>query len=354
LKYAGVDFEALGVGGHDSVLRDLFRRAFASRLAPPEIVKKLGVRHVKGVLLYGPPGTGKTLVARKIAHVLSKGRPPKVVNGPEIFGSLVGQSEGMVRELFEAAESEYRRKKHDSALHVIIFDEIDAICKERGGGSSNPSAGGNARVHDSVVNQLLTKLDGLETQGNLLVIGITNRKDLLEPAMLRPGRLEVHTELGLPDAEGRKQILMIHTKSLRENELLASDANISDVATRAVDFSGAELEGLVVSATSFALERVIASQAKSDDLDIDATNDDLFAEAVITLADFERAMYEMRRGEHEDGEQEETSMVLDGAAPAAPAAPDAPDASTHDTPELHQLLKQLSTTIDGIANILKR
>jgi len=239
-------FSEMGIGGLDAEFGAIFRRAFASRLFPPAVIKTLGIKHVKGMLLHGPPGTGKTLIARQIGKIL-KGREPKVVNGPEILNKFVGASEENIRNLFADAEVEYKEKKENSGLHIIIFDEIDAICKQRG------SDRGGTGVHDTVVNQLLSKIDGVNSLNNILVIGMTNRKDMIDSALLRPGRLEVHIEIGLPDESGRVQILNIHTKSMRERSVLADDVDLEHLAKLTKNFSGAELEGLVRSACSFAL-----------------------------------------------------------------------------------------------------
>jgi vesicle-fusing ATPase len=145
-------FEDMGIGGLDVEFSAIFRRAFASRIFPVGLVEKLGIQHVKGMLLYGPPGTGKTLIARQIGKMLNT-REPKVVNGPEILNAYVGKSEENVRKLFEEAEKEYKEKGDESALHIIIFDELDAVCKQRGTGNS-----GGTGVGDSVVNQLLAKV----------------------------------------------------------------------------------------------------------------------------------------------------------------------------------------------------
>lgn len=157
------DFEKMGIGGLDKEFSDIFRRAFASRVFPPAVIQKLGIQHVKGMLLYGPPGTGKTLIARQIGKMLN-GKEPKVVNGPEILNKYVGQSEENIRNLFQDAETEYAEQGDSSELHIIIFDEIDAICKQRG--STNSSSG----VGDTVVNQLLSKIDGVNALNNILVI----------------------------------------------------------------------------------------------------------------------------------------------------------------------------------------
>ncbi|KAL2222556.1 putative vesicular fusion ATPase [Thermoascus aurantiacus ATCC 26904] len=242
-------FENMGIGGLDAEFSTIFRRAFASRIFPPGLVEKLGIQHVKGILLYGPPGTGKTLIARQIGKMLNA-REPKVINGPEVLNKYVGQSEENIRKLFADAEKEYKEKGDESGLHIIIFDELDAVCKQRGSG-----AGGGTGVGDSVVNQLLSKLDGVDQLNNILLIGMTNRKDMIDEALLRPGRLEVHMEIGLPDEKGRAQILKIHTQKMRDNNIMDSDVDLNELAALTKNFSGAEISGLVKSASSFAFNR---------------------------------------------------------------------------------------------------
>jgi len=244
------DFEKMGIGGLDKEFSTIFRRAFASRLYPPEYIEQLAMKHVRGILLYGPPGTGKTLIARQIGKMLNA-REPKIVNGPDILNKYVGESEANLRKLFADAEEEWRRCGANSGLHIIIFDELDAICKQRG------STGGGAGVHDTIVNQLLTKMDGVEQLNNMLVIGMTNRKDMIDEALLRPGRLEVQLEISLPDEFGRNQIFKIHTSRLREFKKLGADVDITDLAKRTKNFSGAEIEGLVRAAQSSAMNRLV-------------------------------------------------------------------------------------------------
>ena len=198
------NFANLGIGGLDDEFSNIFRRAFVSRIFPPAIVERMGIQHVKGILLYGPPGTGKTLMARQIGKMLNCNEP-LIVNGPEILNKFVGASEENVRKLFAPAEAEYKSKGEESSLHIIIFDELDAICKQRG--STNNGTG----VGDSIVNQLLSKMDGVNQLNNILIIGMTNRLDMIDEALLRPGRLEIHMEIGLPDEKGRVQILNVHS-----------------------------------------------------------------------------------------------------------------------------------------------
>jgi vesicle-fusing ATPase len=245
--------EKMGIGGLDSEFHTIFRRAFASRIFPPDIVQKLGIQHVKGILLFGPPGTGKTLLARQIGKMLNA-REPKIINGPEVLNKFVGQSEENIRKLFADAEQEYKEKGDESGLHIIIFDELDAVCKQRGSG-----AGGGTGVGDSVVNQLLSKMDGVDQLNNILLIGMTNRKDMIDDALLRPGRLEVHVEISLPDEAGRAQILGIHTQNMRQSDLMDPSVDLSELAALTKNYSGAEIAGLVKAATSFAFNRHIDS-----------------------------------------------------------------------------------------------
>ncbi|OQR70810.1 vesicle-fusing ATPase 1 isoform 2 [Tropilaelaps mercedesae] len=258
------DFSKMGIGGLDNQFNAIFRRAFASRVFPPEIIEQLNLKHVRGILLYGPPGTGKTLMARQIGKMLN-GREPKVVNGPQILNKYVGESEANIRKLFEDAEEEQKRLGINSGLHIIIFDEIDAICKQRG------SMAGASGVHDTVVNQLLSKIDGVESLNNVLVIGMTNRRDMIDEALLRPGRLEVQMEIGLPDEHGRVQILNIHTGRMKQHGKLDDDVDLSELAAVTKNFSGAELEGLVRAAQSMAMNRLIKAGSKVE-VDPDALN----------------------------------------------------------------------------------
>ena len=271
-------FEDIGVGGLDEEFQTIFRRVFASRIYPPSLIKKLGIQHVKGVLLYGPPGTGKTLLARQIGKLLNCVEP-KIVNGPEIFDKMVGESEKNIRRLFEDAEKDEAENGDNAQLHLIIMDEIDSICKKRG--STNNGTG----VNDQVVNQLLTKIDGVNALNDVLLIGMTNRIDLIDGALLRPGRLELQIEIKLPNEEGRKQIFHIHTKSQKANNLLSDDVDIDELARMTSNYTGAEIAGVVRSAASFALFK---------NIDINDVKKTTNTDVIIDRSCFMKAIDEIR------------------------------------------------------------
>ncbi|KAG0155129.1 hypothetical protein PDIDSM_702 [Penicillium digitatum] len=277
----GFKFQDMGIGGLDSEFSTIFRRAFASRIFPPGLVEKLGIQHVKGLLLYGPPGTGKTLIARQIGKMLNA-REPKIINGPEVLNKYVGQSEENIRKMFADAEKEYKEKGDESGLHIIIFDELDAVCKQRGSG-----AGGGTGVGDSVVNQLLSKLDGVDQLNNILLIGMTNRMDMIDEALLRPGRLEVHMEISLPDEHGRSQILKIHTEKMRNNNVMDKDVDLAELAHLTKKLFGAEIAGLVKSASSFAFSRHVKVGTMA------SINDDV-VDMKVNRADFLHSLEEVK------------------------------------------------------------
>ncbi|VDN58116.1 unnamed protein product [Dracunculus medinensis] len=249
------NFREMGIGGLGKEISTIFRRAFVSRIYPPEFIEQFAMKHVRGILLYGPPGTGKTLMARQIGKMLNA-REPKIVNGPQILDKYVGESEANIRKLFADAEEEWKRCGANSGLHIIIFDEIDAICKQRG------SVAATSAVHDTVVNQLLAKMDGVEQLNNILVIGMTNRRDMIDEALLRPGRMEMQMEISLPDEFGRLEILEIHTARM----------------------SGAEIEGLIRAAQSLAMNRLIKNDGK---ICLDTNDIDKF---MVTVDDFNYAL----------------------------------------------------------------
>eukprot|EP01029_Cantina_marsupialis_P012039 TRINITY_DN265_c0_g1_i1.p1 TRINITY_DN265_c0_g1~~TRINITY_DN265_c0_g1_i1.p1 ORF type:complete len:583 (-),score=179.55 TRINITY_DN265_c0_g1_i1:677-2425(-) len=258
----GFNFEKFGIGGLDTEFHEIFRDLFLSRMIPAHIAKKTEQKPVRGMLMYGPPGCGKTLIARQLGKAI-RAHEPIIVNGPELLDSYVGKSEEKVRELFKPAEDEYAEKGDASMLHIVILDEIDALCKARGSTTSGTG------VQDNVVNQFLTKIDGVNTINNILLIGMTNRKDLVDSAILRSGRLELHVEIGLPSEDGRVQILKIHTKALRESGTLGECVHIEELAKRTQNYTGAEIEQLVRKAVSRAYDRYFNLDTMSYSEDVD-------------------------------------------------------------------------------------
>eukprot|EP00727_Mastigamoeba_balamuthi_P005572 m51a1_g1634 hypothetical protein (798) ;mRNA; r:295249-297642 len=270
-------------GGLGQQFMEIVRRTLASRLFSPALMRKFGLSHVKGILLYGPPGTGKTLMARAIAKMLNV-EDVKKVKGPELFDKYVGEVERKIRELFRDAEEDQAANGENSALHIILLDELDALCRARG--TRSDSGGGSG---DNAVTQLLSKIDGLDALDNILIIGSTNRKELIDEALLRPGRLEVHIEVGLPDELGRQEILRIHTGSMEKNGLVAPDVDmqglVADLAKRTKNFTGAELAAVVKAATSHALmSNIDFKNFKQPDA----------RGVVVTRGDFDEALRDVR------------------------------------------------------------
>ena len=253
------NIQDMGVGGLDDQFESVFRRAFLPRLMTGEQRKIFGMKRCPvGVLLYGPPGTGKTLIARKIGEILGC-REPKIVNGPEIMNKYVGESEKAVRGLFADAKKDFDENGDDADLHLIIFDELDAIGTSRTGGG-----GAGAETGSKVVTQLLTMMDGYEAIGNVIVVGMTNRIDVLDAALLRSGRFQVQQEIGLPDERGRRQILEIHTRDMVEIGSLADDVNIDTLAKKSLFYTGAELEEVVQLAGTRAMSRCMTEEGQFD------------------------------------------------------------------------------------------
>ena len=211
------------VGGLAKVKMQL-REAVEAPLRHPEVFEEMGIRTPKGVLLFGPPGTGKTLLAKAVATESEANFIS--VRGPEIFNKYVGESEKAVRDIFKMARQ--------TAPCILFFDEIDAILSSR---SQRDDTG----VSQRIVNQFLAELDGMQTLQNVLVIGATNRADILDPAVLRPGRFDGVVFVPPPDTEARLEILRVHTREMP----LADDVSLEKLADETEGFSGADIEGLV-------------------------------------------------------------------------------------------------------------
>jgi vesicle-fusing ATPase len=266
----------IGIGGLGKEFYEIIRKVFASRIIPKNTLEKLGIKHTKGLLLSGPPGCGKTLLARKIGQMLNCVEP-KIVSGPELLSKFVGDSEKNVRDLFKDAIEDTSGEK----LYVIILDEIDSLVKSRG------TSGDSTGVGDRIVNQFLTMIDGPKELDNILLIGMTNRKDLIDDAILRPGRLEVHIEINLPDEKGRLEILNVHTKKILTNKFLDSSVDLASIASKTKNYTGAEIESLVRNATFLA----IARETSFDNTRIDSSKK---INPIITTSDFETSMKEMK------------------------------------------------------------
>jgi len=195
----------------------------------PHLYKKAGIRPLNGILLYGPPGCGKTLVAKAVATESEINF--LTVKGPEIFSKWVGESEKAIREVF--------RKARMSAPSIIYFDEIDAIAATRGGGMGSS---GN-HVGMQVVNQLLVEMDGIEDRQGVIIVASTNRPDILDPALLRPGRFDRLIYVPAPDQTGRKKIMEVHMRDMPVSE--QTRKRLKGYMERSEGYSGADLENVV-------------------------------------------------------------------------------------------------------------
>jgi len=200
----------------------------------PEMFKRMGIRAPKGVLLYGPPGTGKTLLAKAVATESEANFIS--VKGPELLNKYVGESEKAVREIFKKAKQ--------VAPSVIFFDEIDAMASIRGGGSD-----GGAKAREGVVNQILTELDGVEDLSEVVILAATNRPELVDPALLRPGRFDRHLLVTPPNKTAIHEILKIHTKDVP----LTKDVTFKYLTDKLIGYSGADIEAVVREAAMLAL-----------------------------------------------------------------------------------------------------
>ena len=234
----------------------------------PELFEKIGIESPKGVLLYGPPGTGKTLLAKAVAgetnsHFTS-------LSGPEIMAKHYGESEERLREIFKQAE--------ENAPSIIFIDEIDSIAPKREEVSGE--------LERRIVSQLLTLMDGMKSRGKIIVIAATNRPDSIDPALRRPGRFDREIEIGIPDDEGRLQILNIHTRGMP----LDTDVNIKQIAKTTHGFVGADLEVLCKEAAMRSLRRILPEI----NLEEEKVSKEVLQKIKITKNDFTDALKEVR------------------------------------------------------------
>lgn len=211
------------IGGLGSQIRHI-REMIELPLRFPQVFERLGIQPPKGVLLYGPPGTGKTVIARAVANETDAWFTH--ISGPEIIGKFYGESEERLRNIFEEAQSR--------SPSIVFIDEIDAIAPKR------EDMGGEKQVERRVVAQLLALMDGLESRGQIVVIGATNIPNALDPALRRPGRFDREISIPIPDRKGRLEILQIHTRGMP----LAEDVDLKRVADLSHGFVGADLEAL--------------------------------------------------------------------------------------------------------------
>ena len=234
----------------------------------PELFDKIGVEAPKGVLLYGPPGTGKTLLAKAVAgetnaHFIS-------ISGPEIMGKHYGESEERIREIFTQAE--------ENSPSIIFIDEIDSIAPKRDEVSGE--------LEKRIVSQLLTLMDGMKSRGKVVVIAATNRPDSIDPALRRPGRFDREVEIGIPDDEGRFDILSIHTRGMP----IDKKVNLKQISKTTHGFVGADLEVLSKEAAMRSLRRILPEI----DLDEDKISSEILQKIEITSDDFREALKEVR------------------------------------------------------------
>ena len=233
------------IGGINNVKEEL-KEAIEWPLKHADLFTKADIKPPKGILLYGLPGTGKTLLAKAVASTSESNFIS--IKGPELLSKWVGESEKGIREIF--------RKARQAAPCVIFFDEIDAIAPRRSG-----TNGGDSHVTERLVSQMLTEIDGLEDLKGVVIIGATNRPDIIDEALLRPGRFDRLLEIPIPDKDARKQILQIHLK----RKPLGADVNIDKLVDLTDRYTGAEIEALVNAAAIAAVrEYIIAKEQKSN------------------------------------------------------------------------------------------
>jgi transitional endoplasmic reticulum ATPase len=236
-------------------------------LRHPELFKRLGVEAPKGVLLHGPPGTGKTLLAKAVANETNASF--YTIGGPEIMSKYYGESEERLRNVFEQAEK--------NAPSIIFIDEIDSIAPKREEVSGE--------VERRIVSQLLSLMDGMSSRGKVVVIGATNRVNAIDPALRRPGRFDREIEIGVPDRNGRLEILQIHTRGMP----IAKDVNLEKLADISHGFVGADLQALSKEAAMRALRRVLPEI----DLSSESISGDILKKIIVTMQDFTEVINEM-------------------------------------------------------------
>jgi transitional endoplasmic reticulum ATPase len=260
----GITYEDIG-GLSNEIQR--VREMVELPMKHPQIFKKLGIEPPQGVLLHGPPGTGKTLLAKAVANETSASFFS--IAGPEIISKYYGESEQQLREIFEDATEE--------SPSIIFIDELDSIAPKR--------EDVTGEVERRVVAQLLTMMDGLESRGQVIVIGATNRVDSVDPALRRPGRFDREIEIGVPDETGRKEILQIHTRGMP----LSDDVNLDHLADETHGFVGADIESLTKEAAMKALRRYLPEI----DLDEEDIPPSLIDRMIIKRDDFRGALSEV-------------------------------------------------------------
>ncbi len=232
------------IGGLEYVKEEL-REAVEWPLKYPDLFAQLNASPPKGLLLYGPPGTGKTLLAKAVAHESESNFIS--VKGPELLNKFVGESEKAVREVF--------RKARQASPCIIFFDEIDSVAPVRGSG------GGETHVTERVISQFLTEMDGLEELRNVVIIAATNRPDIIDSALLRPGRFDRLLFVPPPDLEARRQIVRIHTRKTP----LAEDVNLDEIARRTDGYTGADIASVANTAVMLALREHISKAKDPED-----------------------------------------------------------------------------------------
>lgn len=238
----------MNIGGLSKELELIFRRGFSTRVLSNKTCQELDIKHIKGIMLHGAPGCGKTLIARELGKIVGCDEPT-IICGPELISSYQGKSEENVRNLFNNA---YNNPKK---LFVIILDEADAILKKRQGhfGSS---------TENNITNQFLTMIDGPKSLNNIILICMTNRLDLIDEAIIRPGRIELIIEIGLPTYQGRIDIFNVHTRKINSN--FKEDYNLEKFAELTNNFTGAEIESVITNAKSKAISRVLSIENLAD------------------------------------------------------------------------------------------